>query len=136
MTEAATAKGVLLDTSILIELLRSNAKVQAGVSSLLESGYVVATSVVCVAELYAGMRKSEEAATGQLVAALDCLPITLSIAQTAGNIKSSRARTGRTHGVVDMMIAATALEFGYPVVTENRRDFEIPGLELLDLKAD
>lgn len=125
-------KGVVLDTSILIELLRSNAAIQAGVDSLLDSGYAIVTSTACVAELYGGLRPGEETLTAQLIATLECLPLTEEIARLAGDIKASRSRIGQTHGIVDMMIAATALEFGFSVATENRRDFEIPGLALTD----
>jgi predicted nucleic acid-binding protein len=40
---------------------------------------------------------------------------------------------GRTHTLDDMMIAATALEYGYTLVTDNPKDFQIPGLALLPL---
>jgi predicted nucleic acid-binding protein len=126
-------RGVILDTSILIELLRSNAVVQAGVDSLLDRGYSLATSTACVAELYGGLRLGEEQATGQLIASLNCFPLTEDIAKLAGELKASCSRAGRTHGIVDMMIAATALQLGYSVATENRRDFEVPSLELQEL---
>jgi predicted nucleic acid-binding protein len=129
----AASKGVVLDTSILIEILRSNTRVQSGIDALLDRGYAIATSTACVAELYGGMRRGEEADTGQLIATLDCLPLTFEIAKRAGDLKVIRSKAGRTHGIVDMMIAATALEFGYSVATENRRDFEIPDLEVTDL---
>jgi hypothetical protein len=134
VSEAAGAsKGVVLDTSILIEILRSNPRVQSGIDALLDRGYSIATSTACVAELYGGLRRGEEAGTSQLIANLDCLPLTFEIAKRAGDIKAARSKAGRTHGIVDMMIAATALEFGYSVATENRRDIEIPELELTDL---
>ena len=126
---AAKNKGVLLDTSILIELLRSNANVQRCIDTFLDNGYIIATSAVCVAELYAGLRSGEEHPTDQLVATLDCLPLTSHIARQAGEIKAARSKVGRTHGIIDMMIAATALEAGYSVATENKRDFDLPGLE-------
>ncbi len=132
MPEAAS-KGVVLDTSILIELLRSNGRVQAGVDALLDGGYAMATSAACVAELYGGLRTGEEADTQRLMALLDCIPVSYEIAKLAGDIKVARSRVGRTHGIVDLMIAATALELGYLIATDNRRDFEIPGLELADL---
>jgi predicted nucleic acid-binding protein len=123
----------VLDTSILIELLRSNAATQAGLGRLLDSGYTIATSTACVAELYGDLQVGEEAVTSQLVAMLECLPLTQAIAKRAGELKASRNRVGRTHGIVDMMIAATALEFAYSVATDNNRDFEIPGLAMVDL---
>jgi predicted nucleic acid-binding protein len=124
---------VVLDTSILIELLRSNGRVQAGVDALLDGGYAIVTSAACVAELYGGLRQGEEADTHRLVAMLDCVPVSYEIAKLAGDIRVAWSRVGRTHGIVDMMIAATALELGYLIATDNKKDFEIPGLVLADL---
>lgn len=133
MTEGGVGgKGIVLDTSILIELLRSNSRIQAGIDALLDHGYAMATSTACVAELHGGLRAGEEDMTGLLLGTLDCLPVTFAIAARAGDMKASRSKIGRTHGIVDMMIAATAMEFGYAIATENKRDFEIPGLELID----
>lgn len=130
---AAPGKGVVLDTCVLIDLLRAHPAVQAGVDRLLDGGYAIATSAVCVAELYGGMRSGEETMTHGLVAMLDCLPLTTAIARRAGDLKAERSRVGRTHGIVDMMIAATALEYNYSVATNNRRDFEIPELDVIVL---
>ena len=124
------AKGVVLDSSILIELLRSNPSVQSAIHRLIDNGYDIATSTACVSELYGGMRIGEEEITDQLIANLNCLPLTLSIAKRAGDIQAERRRVGRTHGIVDMMIAATAMEYDYLLATENRRDFEIPGIKM------
>ncbi len=121
---------MVLDSSILIELLRSNASVQSAVQRLLDGGYDIATSTACVSELYGGMRIGEEERTDQLISNLNCLPLTLSIAKRAGDLQAERRRVGRTHGTVDMMIAATAIEYGYLLATENRRDFEIPGIKM------
>lgn len=129
----APGRGVVLDTCVLIDLLRAHPAVQAGVDRLLGGGCVIATSAACVAELYGGMRIGEETITHGLVSILDCLPLTLEIAKRAGDLKAERSRVGRTHGIVDMMIAATALEYNYPVATNNRRDFEIPGLDVIVL---
>ena len=126
--ETSAGKGVLLDTSILIELLRGNGAVQTALDALLDQGLVLATSAVCVAELYAGMKSGEEGRTSRLIRLLECLPLTEEIARAAGELRVSRAKEGRTHSILDLMIAATAIDAGYSVATENRRDFEIPGL--------
>lgn len=126
----SSTKGIVLDTSILIELLRSNRAIQIAVDRMLDAGYTIVTSTVCVAEVYGGLRRGEESVTDLLIGSLDCFPLSHEIAKRAGEIKVSRSRVGRTHGIVDMMVAATALELGYSVATDNKMDFEIPGLEL------
>jgi predicted nucleic acid-binding protein len=127
---AAIRKGVLLDTSVLINLLRERQEPERLIRELIIHGFILATSSVSIAELYAGMRKGEEPATAELIAGLQCLPLTLEIARNAGNITAARRRIGKTHTLDDMMIAATAIEHGYQLLTDNRKDFEIPELDL------
>jgi predicted nucleic acid-binding protein len=48
-------------------------------------------------------------------------------------MKANLRRQGQTRSITDMIVAATALENGLAVATDNRRDFQIPGLALLPL---
>ena len=130
---AAPEKAVLVDTSVLIYLLRGKSEHQKLIRDLLLGGFVLTTSAVNIAELYAGMRQREEQATAELLSAFTQLPLTPGIAQRAGETTAARRRMGRTHTLDDMMIAATAIEYGYALVTDNQKDFQIPGLALLPL---
>ena len=123
-------QGVLLDTSVLIDLLHRRKEPIALIRDLAIHGFVLATSSINIAELYAGMRTEEETATAKLIEGLECLPLTPEIAKSAGNIVAARRRIGKTHALADMMIAATAIEHGYRLLTDNRRDFEIPEVDL------
>jgi predicted nucleic acid-binding protein len=123
-------RGILLDTSVLINLLHERQEPIRLIRDLIVGGAVLATSSVSIAELYAGMRKGEEAATEELISGLECLPLTPGIARNAGNITAARRRIGKTHTLADMMIAATAIEHGYRLLTDNRKDFEIPEVNL------
>ena len=61
------------------------------------------------------------------------LPVTAAISDLAARITIELRRKGRPSDVVDPFIAATALEYGYPVVTRNVRHFEpIEGLRVED----
>jgi len=42
------------------------------------------------------------------------------------------ARAGRPLPAVDSLLAATALTHGLTLVTRNLRDFQFPGLEVVD----
>lgn len=121
---------VLLDTSVLIEFLRRNPEAVALFRDLSARQANLATSFVTVAELYAGMRPGEEAETARLIDSLDCLPLTAEIAKRAGLIRAAQRRLGRTFALDDMMIGAMAIAYGFPLITDNRRDFEIPGIEI------
>jgi tRNA(fMet)-specific endonuclease VapC len=61
----------------------------------------------------------------------DCL-----CAHRAGEINAVLLNRGTPVSVTDVFIAATALEIGVPVITNNLRDFgRIDGLELVDWRG-
>ena len=121
---------VLFDTSVLIDFLRKKPEARALLSDLAARRITLAISAVSVAELYAGMREHEEAETAKLIDALECLPLSAEIAKKAGLIRGRQRQLGRTFALDDMMIGATAIVYGFPLVTDNRKDFEIPEIEL------
>jgi len=128
--ESFTLSAVLLDTSVLINLLRKSSRHMKLIDELLQNRFTLVTSSVNVAELYAGLREGEEQVTEDLLAGMLQLPLTPKIAQMAGEMTAARRRIGRTHELDDMMVAATAIEHAYPLFTDNRKDFLIPGLVL------
>ena len=81
-----------------------------------------------MAEVYAGMRPTEERETSELFQGLYCYPVTEGIAQLAGKLKYQWAMRGRTLSLIDMIVAATALENGAALITDNRKDFPVHGL--------
>jgi predicted nucleic acid-binding protein len=58
------------------------------------------------------------------------LPVDLSVASAWAEVSALHKRLGRAVGVIDELIAATALAHGLIVVTRNFRDFEASGCEL------
>jgi predicted nucleic acid-binding protein len=133
MTPPVSGSLLLLDTTILIDVLRNRNRRRAWLEQLVLSGKVLATSVICIAEVYGGLRPGEEAATRRHLANLEWLPVSAPIAEQAGLIKARLGRQGRTHSVTDMIIAATAIECGCALATDNQRRFQIPGLTLVAL---
>jgi predicted nucleic acid-binding protein len=121
---------VLIDTSIIINFMHGKAQHRILFRELATRQVSLATSCISVAELYAGMRIEEEAATAEILEAFEVLPVNIEIAQKAGLIRASQRRTGRTFALDDMIIAATSILFGYPLITDNRKDFEIPEIVL------
>lgn len=121
---------VLLDTSVLINFLHGKPEALALFRDLTSRRVALAISCITVAELYAGIRLGEEVETARLIDSLDCLPLTGEIAKKAGLIRAEQRRLGRTFALDDLMIGATAIAYGFPLITDNRKDFEIPGIEL------
>jgi hypothetical protein len=121
----------LLDTTVLIDLLRARKDRRDLLAELIESGHTLATAAINIGEVYAGMRPGEEARTEILLSSLECFPLTAAIARSAGKLKSEWARKGRTLSLADMIVAATALEHGSVLMTGNRKDFQrVRGLEI------
>ncbi len=86
-----------------------------------------------VAEVYAGMCLGEKIRTEALLDTLHCISTTEEVARLAGSLKSRYARQGVTLDLPDMIVAATALEHGLTLMTDNRRDFPLPELQLYPL---
>lgn len=116
----------LLDTNILSSLVRdphgSVARRIAGVGE-----QMVATSIVCAAELRFGARKKGSARlTAQVEAILDILPV-LALEPPAdaryAELRTDLERRGTPIGGNDMLIAAHALTIDAILVTDNVREF-------------
>ena len=62
---------------------------------------------------------------------IQILPLDLQIARTHALLFEQLSRTGQMIGAHDLLIAATALTYGYDVMTHNVRDFDrVPGLDV------
>jgi predicted nucleic acid-binding protein len=101
-------------------------------ADLVASGNALTTSAVNVTEVYAGMRSGEDVIKN-LFASIECIPVTASIAERAGNLKNWWARRGTTLGTVDVIVAATALEYCLHLATDNWKDFPMPDLSFYPL---
>jgi len=121
---------LLLDTTVLVDVLRSRQNRRSLLAQLVEGGHSLATAAINIAELYAGMRAGEESRTEAFLCGLAWYPLTAAIARRAGSLKSTWARKGVTLSLADMIVAATALEYQLTLMTDNRKDFPLPELEL------
>lgn len=115
---------VLLDTNIVIGFLNGRLDPSVLLKSL--EGRV---SVVTVMELYAlpGLGEDELKAIGDVLEMYPPVPLIASTAKRAGEL----ARTYK-RGRADLLIAATALEYGIGLMTQNSKDFRsIRGVRLV-----
>jgi hypothetical protein len=62
-----------------------------------------------------------------------CLAAFLSFARLAGGLKNTWARKGNTLTLADTIVAAIAIERGCALLTDNRKDFPMPGVRLYPL---
>ncbi len=123
----------LLDTTVLVDVLRGRNNRRSQLATLVEQDHILATSALTLGEVYAGMHPEEAAQTEVFLNSLDCIPVTASIARRAGSLKFSWQQKGRTLTLADMIVAATALEHSLSLVTDNRRDFPLPELRFHSL---
>jgi tRNA(fMet)-specific endonuclease VapC len=123
----------LLDTSILIRFLRNIPGFQNLLRQLaLEDELHI--SAMTRLEIVRGMRDREHDRTLDLLNSFETVPMTIEIADMAGEfIRSWRGR-GVILGDADAIIAASAVHHNLRLVTTNSRHFPMP--ELTILQAD
>jgi predicted nucleic acid-binding protein len=119
---------ILLDSSVIIDILRSRQGRREFVAWRAREGDELACCAISVAEVYAGMRPGEAAATEEFLRSLRCVEVNYETARRAAELKYQWARRGRTIDVTDAIIAATALDFDLMLATDKRKDFPMPGI--------
>jgi predicted nucleic acid-binding protein len=125
---------ILLDTSVLIDLLRNRNDRGNFVAGLLQAKHSLATSVVNIAELYAGMLPAERSNTENLLSGLMCLGISGTAARLGGQLKGTWAKRGHSLTLSDTLIAAVAIEQNCALLTDNQKHFPMPELRLYPLR--
>lgn len=137
--------GLILDTSVLIE---SERRYEAIEDILLRiratQGEIdIGLSSVSVVELTHGIYRARTAAESNrrrifaenVFRDLIVYPVTLQIAQLAGQIEGEQAARGIRIGFEDLVIGATAMHLDFDVATLNVKHFEkIPGLRIVALE--
>jgi predicted nucleic acid-binding protein len=123
----------LLDRSVIIDALNQKRGRWQLLGSLVEAGDTLACSVMTLTEIYAGVRPKEMALTEQFLGAMEHYQLDSRLARDAGLLKNEWAKQGQTLGVVDVIIAATALAHNLVLMTDNRKDFPMTQLALYPL---
>jgi predicted nucleic acid-binding protein len=131
----ANAMTVLLDTSVVVDILNRCGGRSELFRQLLEEGHTFACCAITIAEVYAGMRPHEKSATEELLGGLEYFETPRKVAERAGRLKAVWARKGHTLGLPDALIAGVALENSLALATDNRKHFPMPELKLLALPA-
>jgi predicted nucleic acid-binding protein len=112
----------MLDSDILINHLRKKVRMQAYLGEL-QAATRFGCSTITVAEVYAGMRASEEPATRQLMDGLVHFPITTPVAEKAAEFQRDFRKKGQTIALADCLIAATVLLEKATLVTANAKHY-------------
>ena len=110
----------VLDTTILIDVLRGHPKAVEYVLSLDE---VPACSEVSRVEVMRGLRSEERRPAEQLFQRLRWVDVDEPVARSAGELGRRLRRSHSGVGVADLIIAATAEEIRLPLATTNTKHF-------------
>lgn len=126
-------KNLLLDTNIVSYLMRSDPLAREYRPHL--ANHSLAISFMTVAELYEGAFRGNWGADkrrylDEIHGSFVVIPPDRKLCARWGEVRWMRK--GQPISTDDAWIAATAIEYGCPLVTHNARDFRgIPGLEII-----
>jgi predicted nucleic acid-binding protein len=126
---------VLLDTSVMIDVLRQRRGRRELLRSLVEQGHELACTAINVAEVYSGIRLGEAEITSEFIDSLEFVAISREAARRAGELRRDWQRRGRTLSLPDAFVAAVALSLNLTLATDNVKDFPMPELKFLPLPA-
>ena len=117
---------MIVDSDVIIEILRGNAKTTAWLRKQRTAGTAIRCSPVTRAEIRAGARPRDRAAISALFDAIQVVIVDGSTADLAGD---QLARYSRSQSVQlgDALIAASALEHADELATFNAKHF--PGIK-------
>jgi len=129
--------GIIIDTSVLIAVERED--IDFNKWQKYNSAYI---SSITVTELLIGVHRAKNskirikrsAFVEHIIGSISSLVFGEEEARVYSQILYDLYKKGITVGSHDMIIGATAIASGYPVLTMNEKDFKrIPGLEVLSL---
>jgi predicted nucleic acid-binding protein len=124
---------LLLDTTVLIDALRSRNARRELLARLISEGHHFSTTARNIAEDNAGVREDESDLTASFLDSLECHEIYARSGRRAGLLKNQWARKGRTLSLADTIVAAIAIEKECSLMTDNRKDFPMPEVNLYPL---
>ena len=119
-------KSILIDTDVLIDFLRGREAARDFLVVASEEASLCC-SAVTIAEVYAGMRKSEEKATTDLLNSLRVIDIDRHVAEKAGSYKREIKKQGLE--LDDCFVAASAFVEGAVLATGNAKHYPMADIE-------
>ena len=123
----------VLDTDILSAVMRQDQAVLSEAQTYLTYHPQLAITIITRYEILRGLRAknaiSQIAAFDTMCQSVEVLPLTDAIVVRAASVYGGLHQTGQLIGDADILIAATCLECGCEVVTNNTSHFSrVPGL--------
>lgn len=127
-------KPFLIDSDVLIDFFKRKQPAVALLEKLGEEGQLV-ISVLSVAELRSGWSEQDAGMyLSRLYNLAEVLPVTMKIAEQAGTLREAYRRKGTLLPTIDVLIAATAMLNACCLVTRNKKDYPLHGLDLYPIE--
>jgi predicted nucleic acid-binding protein len=121
---------ILLDTTVLIDVLRGRRRTVERLAALHRHGDVPYTTPINVEEIHRGLRETERIAATRLFDGLRIASIGRPEGVRAGDWRRDHASAGMTLAQADCLIAAAAVALGVPLATGNPKDFPMRELDV------
>lgn len=136
MDQVGLPARVVLDTDVLVDLLRGRREAIERVRELMESGASLATTAVNVFEVaWGAYRLGRPRDAEDLAEALPVLNLTAREALKAGEEIAHLSSLGATLDLRDVLVGVIARENGYAVLTGNVRHLSrVRSLKVLEYK--
>jgi predicted nucleic acid-binding protein len=129
MTGASAEVPVLLDTTVLIDVLRGRGAAER-LLRLRASGEVPFVCCINVEEIWRGLRRGDEEDAGRLLQGLRLAELGLAEGRRAGRWRREAGAGGTTLSQADCLIAAAAVGVGARLATGNPKHFPMEELEV------
>ncbi len=126
---------MILDTSVLIALLRGDEDIRRKIEEYEKKGELLRTTAVCAFELFYGAyvssrREENLDLVERLLEALEVLTFDERAARIAASVLAELRKRGEMIDVRDLFIAAIALSHGDTVATRDKAFKRITGLNV------
>ena len=123
--------GVVLDSDVIVEILRGHAGTLQAAIALEESGVPTFCTAISWAEIFAGVRRGEEAVTRAFFEARGEVVLDGKIGRQAGDYLARYAKSHRVE-IADALIAAAAATSGLRLWTLNRKHYPMQDLRFFE----
>lgn len=132
---AAILMRYLLDTCVISDFIKGELGTQARIKQTPPTN--IAISAITVMELRYGLQLNPQRAQkiepviASFLSSVAILPFDILESEQAAQIRAVLKMQGQPIGAYDVLIAATALRYSFPMVTANQREFDrVPGLQI------
>ena len=114
---------IILDTDILIWVLRGNVEIKEKLEKAVnETDGSLYITPIQIAEIYAGIRKSEENITKGFLNSFNIIPIDAEIGRLAGKF-INQYRKSHSVEIADAIIAAASIVNSFKLWTLNKKHY-------------